>query len=107
MNYFTKEDLSRLYTKEGKSVYEIASLYNCSQNKVNYWLAKFEIKKRTISEAIYQKRNPDGDPFLFKTPETLKSMLLFGLGLGLYWGEGNKKNKNTVRLGNTDPRLIK
>jgi hypothetical protein len=34
-------------------------------------------------------------------------MLLFGLGLGLYWGEGNKKNINTVRLGNTDPMLVK
>lgn len=31
---------------------------------------------------------------------------LFGLGLGLYWGEGNKANKNTVRLGNSDPALL-
>ena len=31
---------------------------------------------------------------------------LFGLGLGLYWGEGNKRNKNSVRLGNIDPDLI-
>ena len=29
------------------------------------------------------------------------------MGLGLYWGEGNKKNKNSVRLGNTDPRIIR
>ena len=33
--------------------------------------------------------------------------MLYGLGLGLYWGEGNKKNLNSVRLGNTDPKLIK
>ena len=33
-------------------------------------------------------------------------MFLFGLGLGLYWGEGTKANKHSVRLGNTDPDLI-
>ena len=33
--------------------------------------------------------------------------MLFGLGVGLYWGEGTKSNKHCVRLGNTDPRLIK
>lgn len=27
--------------------------------------------------------------------------------MGLYWGEGNKKNKNSIRLGNTEPRIIK
>jgi hypothetical protein len=29
-----------------------------------------------------------------------------GLGLGLYWGEGNQRNLNSIRLGNTDPRLV-
>jgi hypothetical protein len=29
------------------------------------------------------------------------------VGIGLYWGEGNKANKYAVRLGNTDPELIK
>src|SRR5271157_4776813 len=28
------------------------------------------------------------------------------LGIGLYWGEGNKKNIGSIRLGNTNPRLI-
>ena len=107
MNYFTKEGLSRLYLEEGKSVHDIASLYSCSQNKINYWFSKFNIKKRTISEAIYQKSNPNGNPFFFKTPKKPDDVFLFGLGLGLYWGEGNKKNTNTVRLGNTDPRLVK
>ena len=31
---------------------------------------------------------------------------MYGLGLGLFWGEGNKVNKNSVRLGNTDVDLI-
>ena len=32
---------------------------------------------------------------------------MFGLGLGLYWGEGTKANKSSVRLGNSNPYLIK
>jgi hypothetical protein len=31
---------------------------------------------------------------------------LFGLGVGLYWGEGTKASKDSVRLGNTDPYLV-
>lgn len=107
MNYFTKKELLRLYVQERKSAHEIARLYFCSQNKVNYWLSKHQIRKRTISEAIYTKRNPHGDPFFFQQPSAPHDILLFGIGLGLYWGEGNKKNKNSVRLGNTDPRLVK
>jgi len=32
---------------------------------------------------------------------------LLGLGLGIYWGEGNRANKHSVRLGNSGPKLIK
>lgn len=103
----TKTDIERLYLKEGKSVHDIALLFKCSDNKVNYWFAKFGIAKRTISEAIYLKRNPNGDPFLFKKPQSKEDIFLFGLGLGLYWGEGTKRNRTAVRLGNTDPALVK
>jgi hypothetical protein len=67
---------------------------------------KFGIERRPISEAIYQKHNPNGDPFKIKPIETIEDARLHGLGIGLYWGEGNKKNKYSVRLGNTDPMLL-
>ena len=102
----TRKDLSQLYLKEGKSVADIARYFECSQHKVNYWLSKHEIRKRSISEAIYLKANPQGDPFSFQSPRSTKEAFLFGLGLGLYWGEGNKRNTNSVRLGNTDPFLV-
>ena len=85
----------------------IARTFVCSQHKVNYWLRKHGIQKRTISEAVYLKNNPQGDPFSISSPRTKKEAVLFGIGLGLYWGEGNKANKNAVRLGNSDPALIK
>ncbi len=39
--------------------------------------------------------------------ETLKYDPLFIAGIMLYWGEGNKKNKNRVSLTNTDPDMIR
>ena len=102
-----KNILENLYLKEKLSCAEIAKKHNCSESTVNYWLTFYKIKKRTISEAIYQKNNPNGDPFLFSYPKTLKQMFLFGLGLGLFWGEGSKKNIHSIRLSNSDPALVK
>ena len=85
----------------------IANYLHCSVGRVNYWLLRHNISKRTISDAIYQKWNPNGDPFGLYKPKTLQEAVLYGLGVGLYWGEGTKSNKLSVRLGNTDPRLIK
>ena len=101
-----KLKLQKFYIKEKKSVFEIAKVLSCSENAVNYWLKKYGIVKRTLSEAIYVKNHPKGDPFKVVYPKNLKEAELFGLGIGLYWGEGNKANKNTIRLGNSDAALM-
>lgn len=103
----TKDFLVEYYIKRRQSTAQIAKYVRCSENKVNYWLAKYEIKKRTISDAIYELRNPLGDPFLIRQPKTLKQGILFGLGLGIYWGEGLKRGKGGVRLTNTDAKMVK
>lgn len=102
----SKTALAELYLRERKSMQEIADELNCSLHKVAYWMNKHRISCRLRSEAMYVKHNPDGDPFHFKKPKTTKEAELFGLGLGLYWGEGTKADLNSVRLGNADPRLI-
>ena len=102
-----KEVLEKLYVKKKKSVAEISHLTSWSQTAVNYWLFEHGIPKRSISEAIYVKRNPKGDPFVVERPKSIDQAVLYGLGLGLYWGEGNKKNKMSIKLGNTDPKLVK
>jgi hypothetical protein len=79
-----KGSLLDLYVVKKYSVSKISAIFNCSENKINYWLAKYEIKKRTISDAIYQLKNPLGDPFALKKAETLEQGILFGMGLGLY-----------------------
>lgn len=107
MGKMTEEKLRRLYVGEKRSAKDIADIFGCSEHKVNYWFEKFQIQKRSISEAIYAKRNPDGDPFRVREVKSRADARLFGLGLGLYWGEGNKKSKNSIRLGNTSPAIIR
>ena len=84
----------------------VAREFGCSLNKVKYWMHKHGIPSRSISEAIYLKNNPKGDPFKIKKLTNKDDFFIMGLGLGLYWGEGTKSNKNSIRLGNTDPALI-
>ena len=102
-----KAKLKYLYRIKKKSMQEIADISGCSLHKVSYWMEKYEIKTRSRSDATYLKRNPNGDPFKLVKPKNIAEAELFGLGLGLYWGEGTKADKVSVRLGNTDPMLIK
>lgn len=95
-----KDLLQKLYTKDKLSVTEISKRLGCSNHKVDYWISNYKIPKRTISEALYQKNNPLGDPFLFNIPRNIDDMFLFGLGLGLFWGEGTKKSDYSLRLCN-------
>jgi hypothetical protein len=106
-NILSKELLSNLYINKKQSTNQISKIFKCSNNKVNYWIKKYDIKKRTISDAIYELKNPLGDPFLIKQPKTLQQGILFGLGLGIYWGEGLKRGSGGVRLTNTDARMVK
>lgn len=107
MKNLTVEKLRTLYIKKRKSIAEIAKIFKCSEQGINYWFKKYNIPKRTISEAIYAKNHPDGDPFKIVFPSNQEEAKLFGIGIGLYWGEGNKANRNTVKLGNSDPKLLK
>lgn len=102
-----ESELVNLYSNKKMSSGEIAKTFGCSENKVNYWLKKYNIPKRSISEAVYQRLNPDGDPFHVNKVRTIDQSFLYGLGLGLYWGEGTKRDKYSVRLGNSDPALIR
>ena len=101
-----EQQLRNLYQKQGQSMQDIANDLQCSIHKIQYWLHRYDIPRRSISDAIYLKHNPHGDPFKLVSPRTLHEAFLFGLGIGLYWGEGTKSNKYAVRLGNTNPLLI-
>lgn len=93
--------------KSGKSMQDISRQLNCSVHKVVYWIDKYDLKRRTRSEATYVKANPGGDPFKIKIKLSPEEKILFGLGLGIYWGEGNKVTPHAVSVGNTDSGIIK
>lgn len=57
--------LEKLYVRDGQSMQEIANILNCSVHKVAYWMNQHNINRRSISDAVYMKLNPDGDPFFF------------------------------------------
>lgn len=102
-----REILEKYYLTERKSSRQISVLLKCSEHKVNYWIDKYKIKKRSISDSLYVRCNPSGNPFELNKLLNKDKNFIYGLGLGLFWGEGNKRNKNSVRLGNTDPDLIR
>ncbi len=102
----TQELLFDFYIVKKYSVSKISTIIKCSQNKINYWLTKYGIKKRTIADAMYVFKNPLGDPFLFRKPRNKKEYILYGMGLALYWGEGEKRGSGGLRLSNTDPNLL-
>lgn len=103
----SKITLQKLYETDKLSAKQIADKLNCSHSQVIYWMDRHDIKRRSISEAIYQRSNPDGDPFYIKEMSSKSDYILLGMGLGLYWGEGTKANKYSVRLGNSDPDLLR
>ena len=101
----SRETLSTLYN-QGKSLPEVAKILICSPHKVVYWMRKYNIPRRSRSEALYVKLTPHGDPFKIKTDLSPEEKYLLGLGIGIYWGEGNKAHKNSLRVANSDPELL-
>lgn len=104
--HITKGLLEQLYLDEKLSMQEIANRLKCSLHKIDYWMRKFNIKRRNRSDAVYIRNHPNGDPFRLATVDTIEKATLYGLGIGLYWGEGTKASQHSIRLGNTDPGLL-
>lgn len=94
--------------QKGRSAKEIADELGFKEKKVRYWMKKGGIIARSWSEATYCKRNPKGDPFeIIKQLQNPRDLQLFFVALGLYLGEGTKKGKYNVALGNIDPNILR
>lgn len=105
MTSFTKQTLITLYSK-GMSLTDLSNNLHCSIHKITYWMRKYDIKRRSRSDAAYIQANPQGNPFHIHYPQTPSEHFLYGLGLGIYWGEGTKATNFAVRVANSDPGII-
>ena len=99
-----KDELARLYYDEQLSMQQVAERLGCSNGKVAYWMDKYNFKRRSWSQATYVYRNPDGDPFQIRKRETAEEWKLFGVGIGIYMGEGSKTG-GSVSIANTNPGI--
>lgn len=102
-----EKELLESYYLSGKSMKQISNLLNCSPSRVRYWMTRYNISRRSHSDATYLHANPSGDPFKIEKVSTSSKDFLFGIGMGIFWGEGNKVDKRVLRISNTDPELIK
>lgn len=102
---FNKSVLKNYYSS-GLSMMQISKKLHVSPNKISYWMNKYNITRRRINEALYKKYNPQGNPFKIKKIMSTTDTFQFGLGLGIYWGEGNKADKYSIRVGTTDAQMI-
>ena len=102
---FSAKQLRELY-QQGFSMRSMANKLGCSEHVILYWMDKYGISRRSLSDAIYLQSNPDGDPFAIKRKFNVDEAFLHGLGIGLFWGEGTKMTPNSVRVANSDPGVI-
>lgn len=114
--------------KQGKNYNEISSKLNLSKSTISNWFAKkpwsekiksdlnslrIKAAKKNLSKANITRLNN----LLLKRKEYINEARiefnklvknpLFLIGLGIYWGEGDKTDNGRVAVINTDPELLK
>lgn len=121
----TEKDQARALRKEGKAINEIATALGVSKASISLWVRDIELSKEQRSkltqrgfsvEAIEKRRinriqkttdrHKDISNNAKKDITVLSKHELLLIGTALYWGEGGKTEKGSVRVANSDPRLI-
>lgn len=114
--------------KTGKSYNQISRELKLSKSTISYWLSSnkeskaikekltkqnlktSKIRIRKLIETNRRKYKFIQEETRDKAEETFYKLLsnpLFIAGITIYWGEGDSKQKNPLRIANTDPRMIK
>jgi len=105
-----KNTLFDLYITQKKSIREIAAFLEFSTHKISYWLLKYNIAVRNISEAVSVKKNANKN-HRTAPAHTLKTRsleFLFGVGCGAYWSGGTMSEKTpSLKLSSEDPKLLR
>ena len=105
--------------KQGKSYNEISRLLLVSKGTLSRWLENVELtreQERLLSERSRVQGIAGGESRR-KTWDDMRDAIkksyhppldvpFFQLGLGLYWGEGDKYSRSGVGMSNSDPRIL-
>jgi hypothetical protein len=123
----SKKELAIELRRKGKSYKEICDFLKVPKSTLSGWLSdlpwSLEIKKdlsqkaRLITVRKLKGYNKRRSIYWLKWREDAREEAriefanlvkdpLFISGIMLYWGEGDSKPKNPVRIANTDPRMI-
>lgn len=110
-----------------KSYNEIAQALGISKSTVSYWLAENPESKKIKSFLMAENRERSryriqkviqssrekwekvrelGRKEAHNSFNTFLENPIFLVGLSFYWGEGDSKPKNPLRISNTDPRMV-
>ena len=109
--------------KQGKSYSQIKKELGMSKSTLSQWLRKYPLTKEQIDslrgksevriekyrETMRRKREERFDKYYNEEKALwlpLSKRELFIAGLFLYWGEGNKSQRNMLSINNTDPAVI-
>jgi hypothetical protein len=123
----TKTELHRkalILRRQHKSYSQIKQILKISKSTLSVWLRKYPLSDKDIKalrdnsqiriekyRATMQKKRILRNAKYYKEekikwlPLTEKEMFI--AGLFLYWGEGNKSQRSTISINNTDPSVMK
>ena len=89
------------------SLADVANHEECSLHEVFYWMRKYNIPRRSLSEAGYiaHRVKFGKTPCVPKRNLTSKEKGLKIAGIMLYWAEGAKAS-GKIDLANSDPKMI-
>jgi hypothetical protein len=114
----------RLRRDEGRSIKEIARLVGVSVSSVSLWVRDIELTDNQV-ERLRERNTYYNRQFAAWTANAERARerrrsyqdegrrrarcgdTTYAAGVMLYWAEGDKSNRNSVRLSNADPQLVR
>ena len=91
----------------GLSMLEVARKMNVSLASINHIMRRKSIERRLPSETLRHQFYNSPLSFNPKQNLTTREEMLKTAGLMLYWGEGFKKNAQSVSFANSDPLMVR
>jgi len=110
-----EKEKCRELRKQGISVGDIAKTVGVSKGSVSIWVRDINLSNDQIERIEYKRKASASNSETYRERRRRYQQLgrekikkedrAYAFGCALFWGEGNK-NKNAVRLTNSDPQML-